>query len=305
MSAELENFDELFVGNPIDIERNLIALLPAAQSLENKSIYLQIFSQIALSQAMQKKFVLAHKTLDDAEKNLTDDYSLARVRIILERGRIFHQAGESDKALTLFEESYHLSKSHNFDYHTINAAHMVAIVVKNTDEKIKWNQQAISIANKTQDIAAKAWLGALYNNIAQNYIDAEQFSEALDAFKKSKEFAELRGDHIVIRGAQWGIARSLRSLNCLEEAIKIQLSLLDEYAEIVRNSELPMEIIVVGRGMIYEELAEIHLAYAKNYATLAYNDLSQDPWCVQLIPDRLEKMKRLKDGINQHLNNIL
>src|SRR5579872_5438770 len=114
--VKLENFDDLFVGNPVDIEKNLSELLPQAAALKNKSIYLQILSQIALAQAMQQKFDQAHATLDKAEAGLTPEYAEARVRILLERGRIFHQAGDVDKALPYFEQSYELSKQHGFDF---------------------------------------------------------------------------------------------------------------------------------------------------------------------------------------------
>jgi len=53
--TKLENFDDLFVGHPLEIEKNLRELLPQAKALENKSIYLQMLSQVALAQAMQKK----------------------------------------------------------------------------------------------------------------------------------------------------------------------------------------------------------------------------------------------------------
>lgn len=275
--TKLENFDDLFTGNPENIEQDLSALLPQAQALAKKSIYLQILSQIALAQAMQKKFDLAHKTLGKAEASLTSEYELAQVRIFLERGRVFHQSDNIDEALPLFKRSYELSRKHAFDFHTVNAAHMVAIVEKSVDEKIMWNKKAIDLAQKTQDTRAYAWLGALYNNLAQNYIEAGQYSEAHSAFTQSKKFGEERGDVIIMRGAKWGIARSLRSLNCLDEALSTQLALLEEYETIAKKGELPVELIVVGRGLVYEELAEIHLAHMKKYAVLAYQDLSKDP----------------------------
>lgn len=290
---KLENFDDLFVGHPSEIENNLSMLLPQAQALENKSIYLQILSQIALAQAMNRKFTEAHKTLDKAEASLTSEYELARVRILLERGRVFHQSDNINEALPLFKRSYELSKKHKFDFHTVNAAHMVAIVEESVDEKIKWNKKAIDLAQKTQDKKAYTWLGALYNNLAQNYIEAKQYSEAHSAFEKCKKYAEEKGDMIVVRGAKWGIARSLRSLELLDNALEMQLALLEEYETIAKKGELPIELIVVGRGMIYEELTEIHLANVKKFSVLAYQDLSQDPWFVKLEPKRLEKMKQL------------
>ena len=72
--SQLDSFDELFVGNPVNIERNLSALLPEAEQRADKSIYLQILSQIALAQAMQQKFDIAHQTLDEAERLLEPQY---------------------------------------------------------------------------------------------------------------------------------------------------------------------------------------------------------------------------------------
>ena len=119
----LDHFDELFVGNPVDIERNLSALLPEAEKRADKSVYLQILSQIALAQAMQQKFDIAHQTLDEAERLLEPQYQLAKIRLLLERGRVYHQSDRLDRALSYFIQSYDLSKlSPEFDFHTVNAA---------------------------------------------------------------------------------------------------------------------------------------------------------------------------------------
>jgi tetratricopeptide (TPR) repeat protein len=237
----LENFDELFTGNPVDIEKNMTTLLPEAENREDKSIYLQILSQIALAQAMQQNFDLAHKTLDMADGLLEPRYELAQIRLLLERGGFYHQSGNTDKALPLFIKSYEQAKlKKDFDFHTVNAAHMVAIVANNVDDKIKWNKIAIALAEKTSDERCQTWLGAIHNNLAQNYIEAEKYSEALESFKKCKAYAKERGDPIVIRGAAWGIARSLRSLNQLEKALEIQKDLLIQYEDISSKQLLPI-----------------------------------------------------------------
>lgn len=293
--TKLEDFDDLFVGSPADIEKNLTALLPQARELDDQSIYLQILSQIALAQAMLQNFEEAHKTLDMAEAELSPEYDLARVRILLERGRVFHQSGNIEAALPLFKESYALSEQNKFDFHTVNAAHMVAIVEKDVDDKIKWNQRAIDLALVTEHKRASAWLGALYSNIAHNYIEAGRFKEALSAFEQCKKYGEDQGHIIIIRGANWGIGRALRSLGNLGAAQAIQLTLLEEYDVIAKKGELPIEVLRVARGMVYEELAEINLAFMKRFSGLAYKDLSEDPWCIKLIPERVEKMKLLQE----------
>jgi len=291
VQVKLEDFDTLFVGHPVDIERNLTALLTQADSLPDKSLYIQILSQIALAQAMQQRFAEAHQTLDHAESHIAAGHELARARVILERGRVFHQAGHPAEALPLFEASYALSSSHRFDFHTVNAAHMAAIVSKNVDDKIAWNTRAIELAADPSG-RAHAWMGALSNNLAQNYIEAGRFSDALATFKQCQLYGEQRGDAIVVRGAKWGIGRALRPLGRLDDALQIQLGLLEEYTGIESRGELPAELIAVGRGMIHEELAEIHLAYANTFAALAYRELCNDPWFGKLEPARLERLKR-------------
>lgn len=292
-NMSLESFDELFVGNPIDIEKNLRELLIQAEQLENKSVYLQILSKIALTEAMQQKFSEAHHTLDMAECLLKPEYQIAHVRVLLERGRVYHQAGDLDNAILFFKKSYDLSKEYGFDAYAVDAAHMIAIVEPEPDKKVVWNEIAIKIAHTSSDKQTKAWLGALYNNLAQNYIQVERYKEALSSFERCKQYGEERGDTIIILGAKWGIGRSLRSLGYLNEALDKQMALLKEYEKIEAYNELPHEMIEIGRGMVYEELAEIHYSLGRQYAALAYKDLSKNIWFVKMEPKRLEKMKKL------------
>ena len=79
---KLENFDDLFVGSPTDIEKNMASLLPEAKNKADKSIYIQILSQIAVAQAMQQKIEKAHDTLKKAENYLSKDDFTARIRIL-------------------------------------------------------------------------------------------------------------------------------------------------------------------------------------------------------------------------------
>lgn len=297
--SRLDHFDELFVGNPVDIEKNLSALLPEAGKRADKSIYLQILSQIALAQAMQQKFDIAHQTLDEAEKLLEPQYQLAKIRLLLERGRVYHQSDRLDQALSFFIQSYDLSRlSPEFDFHTVNASHMVAIVEKHAEGKIEWNKRAINLAEQTKDERCHTWLGPIYNNLAQNYIEAEKYLEALQSFEKCKAHAEERGDQIVIRGALWGVGRALRGLNKLDQALDVQNDLLKDYEKIAEQGLLPMELIYVGRGLVYEELAEIHFAkesdeQTQKYAHLAYEDLSKDDWMKKLYPKRIQRLLEL------------
>jgi tetratricopeptide (TPR) repeat protein len=293
--AKLEKFDELFVGNPIDIEKNLKELLPQAAALKDPSIFLQILSQIALAQAMQKNFDDAHKTLNEAEKLLSTNEHLAQVRILLERGRIFMQAGSYEKARPFFFQSYELSKLHHFDYHTANAAHMIAIIAQTPEDKMNWNVLAIELAESSTSIDARAWRGSLYNNLGQAYIEAKQYDNAFNALKKCLDFRIEEGYAPNIRVAKWAIARTLRLLNQHDEALNILLPLMEEYDSMAKQDKLdiPKELLPSVRGLVYEELAEVYEHKAMKFAGLCYQDLLNDEWFKKLEPERLERMRKL------------
>jgi hypothetical protein len=50
------------------------------------------------------------------------------------------------------------------------------------------------------------------------------------------------------------MGRALRGLNKLEQALDIQNDLLKQYEKISDQGLLPMELIYVGRGLVYEEI---------------------------------------------------
>ncbi len=296
--SKLENFDDVWsLGYPAKIEEEFRELLPQAKALPDKSIYLQILSQLALAQALLKKFDEAHKTLDNAEALLTPDYELARVRILLERGRVFQQAGKITEAQDYFERSFELSAKNKLDFHTVNAAHMIAIVAQKEEDKITWNQRAIDLAMSAKDKRARDWLGSLYNNLGQNYLSKQQFEKALEAFLKALEYRNKEGHVPNIRVAKWSVARALRSLNRVDEALALQLKLLKEYDALTEsdNYDMPIDMFKLARGWIYEELAEIYQTKTKAFARLAYDDLSNDAMFREVAPKRVDRLKQLKE----------
>ena len=54
------------------------------------------------------------------------------------------QQGDMEALRPFFLQSYELAKAHHLDFHTANAAHMIAMVAKTPEEKITWNLLAIT-----------------------------------------------------------------------------------------------------------------------------------------------------------------
>ncbi|HET7144481.1 MAG TPA: hypothetical protein VFI68_10715, partial [Anaerolineales bacterium] len=87
----LLDFDSLWdYSNPDQTEikfREILSRIPA-----NEPAHLELLTQIARSQGLQRKFDEAHQTLDQFENALDQNPSRAKVRYLLERGRVFNSS---------------------------------------------------------------------------------------------------------------------------------------------------------------------------------------------------------------------
>lgn len=279
---ELWNFDD-----PATTAVKFRELLPLAESGADKDYHAQLLTQIARTEGLQRKFDEAHKILDVAEKLITPDMHLARVRYLLERGRTYNSSKVYDKARELFLNAYKLSDANNFDRYTIDAAHMMGIVEKG-EGSLKWNEIAMKHAEKSTDEKAKAWLGSLYNNTGWTYHDMGEYDKALDLFEKNVMWHTERKTKRGLIIAKWCVARTLRSLNRVQEAYDKQVSLQKEVEEKKMEQD----------GYIFEELGECLLLLnrkeeAKPNFAKAYEMLSKDIWLKENEKERLERLKKL------------
>ncbi len=105
----LPDFDSLWdYSHPDQTEikfRKVLLQIP-----ENDPAYLELLTQIARTQGLQRKFDEAHQTLDQVEKALDENPSRAKVRYLLERGRVFNSSGHADEARPFFEQALDLAK---------------------------------------------------------------------------------------------------------------------------------------------------------------------------------------------------
>ena len=137
------------------------------------------------------------------------------------------------------------------DFYVVDALHMLAIVAS-SDQSLDLNLQAIRFAERSRNEQARGWLGSLYNNTGWTYHDAGDYEAALEMFEKAEAWRRAKGKSADVRIASWCVARALRSLNRLEEALS-------------RQMELKKELDALGEkdGYVYEEIGECLLAQGK------------------------------------------
>lgn len=292
MADMLPDFDKLWdYDHPAETERRFRELLPAAEKSGNVPYLLELKSQIARTLGLQRKFDEAHKVLDDVEPRLTPDLGRPRIRYLLERGRAFNSSKHPDKARPLFLEAIEIAQMAQEDNLAVDALHMMGII--DTPEKqIEWNEKAMALAEKSKDERTRRWLGSLYNNLGWTYHGLKKYDRALDLFRKGVKVRTEYKQEKELRIARWCVARCLRSMSKVHEALEIQESLLNEWA-VAGGSD----------GYVEEELGECLLLLhkqdeAKPYFAAAYSKLSKDIWLKDNEPDRLNRLKELGGVMN-------
>lgn len=289
MSADaLPDFDKLWdYQNPDQTEIKFRELLPMAEESGDLSYYAQLLTQIARTEGLQSKFEDAHKTLNKAESLLTEDMMTARLRYLLERGRVFNSSQQADKARPLFLEAWDMGVAHGDDYYAVDAAHMMQII-EPPEKQLEWAERAMALAEKSDQERAKKWLGSLYNNTGWTYFELEQYDRALELFEKSLEWHENKKDEYGTFVAKWTVARAYRQIGRNDEAYTIQKALEKEIDEKGMDPD----------GFVYEELGELLLlmgktADARPYFQRAYEVLSKNQWFVNNKAERLERLRQL------------
>jgi tetratricopeptide (TPR) repeat protein len=287
-NTKLPNFDGLWdYGKPQETEAKFRELLPRAREEGSADYVAQLLTQLARTRGLQQDFAEAHELLDQVEPMLTDEMPVARARYLLERGRAFNSSKQPEQAQPLFLESWEVSRRAKADFHAVDAAHMLALVAEPA-RKMEWNLKAAEVAEQSDDQRARGWLSALYNNIGWDHFAEKRYQEALATFQKGVVFSREQKRDNWIRVSRWSVAKTLRMLGKVEEALGIQRELdREEDASGAERS-----------GYTWEELGECLYALgeadeAKKYFALAYQRLSNDQWLQRDEPERLERLKKL------------
>jgi tetratricopeptide (TPR) repeat protein len=257
-----------------------------AATVDGTAARLELLTQLARAQGLQREFAAAHATLDAVERSLQGKPERVAVRYLLERGRVFNSSRQAERAVPLFVEALAKAQGAHEDFLAIDAAHMLGIAAP-AAERMTWNLEAVSLTERTSDPRAKRWLASLYNNIGWTYHERGDYATALACFEKALPAWEARGDPRGVRIARWTIARAYRSLERYDDALAIQRRLAAEGAAANEPD-----------GYVYEELGELLLAKGETAAARpnfvrAFELLGGDRGLQANEPERLARLRRL------------
>ena len=300
-SRHLPDFDALWnYDRPAETEQAFLAILEQIADDGSSAYRLELLTQIARTQGLQRRFDAAHATLDRVQAALDDraadesgtETGTPGVRYLLERGRVFNSAGEPERARPLFLAAWRQATAAGQDGqygYAVDAAHMLGIV-ESAEQSLEWNRKALALAEGSADPRARRWRGSLYNNMGWTYHAASEYELALAMFESARDAWEADGQTGRAPHARWAIARALRSLGRTQEALARQQALLEEG-----------ERAGMSGGLVSEEIGECLLALgreqeAQPHFARAWALLSQDAWLAEAEPARLDRLRMLGAG---------
>jgi tetratricopeptide (TPR) repeat protein len=285
------DFDKFWnYNNPTETREKFLEHLNEIDQEADKDYLLQLQTQIARTYGLDGQFDSAHSVLNRVQSELNDKTKVAHVRYLLERGRAFRSSGNSTSAKPLFLEAFEYGEKLGLCDYTVDAAHMMALVVETRESRTEWNLKGVKIAEESNDLRCRHWLGSIYNNIGWDFHNAQEYYSALKMFQKAlKARLDIKDKLETIEIAKWCLARCYRSLEENQKALEIQMALFN-----LQSKEDRLD------GYVCEELGELYLLLgdkskaAENFS-LAFKLLSKDSWFVKNEAKRLERIQQLSE----------
>ncbi len=213
-------------AQPQQTEQRLRAALAGASGDEA----LILRSQIARSQSLRGRTDAALAELDAIEPQLAAAGDAARVHAWLERGRALSVAGRADDAVAPLQRAFELADRAQLEFLAADALHALALVQPTIDARIAMHRRVLAYVRNARDPRARRWEPIELNRIGVELGEAGRHEEALAELRQAQAAYERLGRVRNARVARWMVARTLRLLGRLPEALSMQRALEIEWA---------------------------------------------------------------------------
>ncbi len=195
-------------------------------------------TQLARTHGMRRDFARARQILAAVEPRLADAGAEARVRYHLELGRTVFSVAHNPESQTAaareesrveYRRAIELAEEAGLDDLAIDALHMMAVVETKTESQLEWNRRAMARMEASRQPEARRWEGSLRNNLGCCLRNLGHYKEALAEFQLALAVRERGHDIGATRVAHWAIAKTLRMMGWVDDALAIQRRLEAEY----------------------------------------------------------------------------
>jgi len=247
-------------------EQRFVAAMAGATADER----LILQTQIARSHGLRRDFVRARAILAELQAQLAGASPEAQTRYQLELGRTFASGAHTEPppsaddlqaARRCYLRAHELARAARLDDLAIDALHMMVFVDTEPEQQLAWNRRALALMVGSDQPAARRWEGSLRHNLAYALQLQGEHEAALQEFRLSRAAYERAGRSRNVAIADWMIARTLRQLGRLNEALSLQ-------------QQLERTADAAGRPdrYVYEELELLHRALGDEAQASRYGD---------------------------------
>ena len=240
-------------------ERRFRAALAEEPSPEGRA---EILTQLARVEGLRGNFEAGERLVEEAESEAGDS-AAAKVRIGLERGRLYRSGGDPERALPLFESAFALALEADEGFLAGDAAHMAALAAPGREGYLAWSERGIALAESSED--ARYWLGPLLNNLGWEHYEGGEHADALAAFQRALVAREADpGNPEPIAHGRYAVGKALRALGRSEEAVPLLEQAVawaesDGSPDGWYHEELALEYAALGRTIEAAEQARLAL----------------------------------------------
>lgn len=234
--------------DPTESERRFRDAANSARGLDGEILTTQLARAAGLQGRFDDASDLLNALPDDEDEEL-------RVRILLERGRVMNSSGDPDQARPEFAAAFDAASAAGFEHLAIDAMHMLAIVAPPTNQDVL-NGQALELAQAARDPRARQWRASLLNNMGWTAFDRGDLAAALELFEDALAVRREQGRASDTIAARWCVARTLRQLGRVDEALTIQLRLADELRAAGKSDTYVDEEIAACRAALADSSNE-------------------------------------------------
>lgn len=180
--------------------------VPEAERAGDRSLLVECLSMAARGHLVAERRDEGLKFLDRAKALARPEEPRGWSTYLGVRGRFEWQGGDKPGATKTFEEMYDFCCGHDLFDRAIDAAHMVAIT-GTLEQQVEWGRKGIAAAEKGGN---DSWLGPLWNNLGNTYLDLGKPQEAVEAFLKARPYHWKNGTEMNKLIADWAIGMALR-----------------------------------------------------------------------------------------------
>lgn len=259
--------DYIFQANKIDNAFDAYSeAFEAARKEFNRSVEVEALSQMARMKLKSNYKEEGRLFLAQATERATETDPLGYSRFLGVKGRFEWLDNNLKTAQETFSVMYDYCHANALWGRVIDAANMMAIVSETPEKQIEWSRKGIETAEATE---TEGLLGALWNNLAGTYYDIKDFENALECYKKSREYHWRFSGEVAKLFADYHIGMTYRLLGQFEDAGKWLRPVL-AWAERLDNHS--------AIGQACEDLGEIEAAKGNKKDALVYLKRARDQY---------------------------